>query len=317
VLLTAGTPVTRSSQQLALDLGEVEEQVERAWEGAMRRAKEARRTRFAQRRLRPDDVLPEWTKATAVLGGAEDVARFVRASAERLNTPLETYRGHHRLPVAHLPGPLRERLGANGIDGSYKLSFAMPAPPGFEFVHRSHPLVAVLADHIAETALAEENPDIAARSGAIFTDEVEARVALILLRLRHDLLAERLVSGRVADRRNLLAEECLAVRTDANGGLTLLSEQESVRLLSLTPSRNMAPQQRAQQVQRELEHIAAWEPEFWRIAEARAAELLADHQRVREAAHGKGEAVGMRYSVTPVLPADVIGVYVLIPTPKL
>ena len=53
-------------------------QLETSWESAHEKARVSR-TIFAQRRLRPDDVLPEWHKAVAVLGGEEDVRRFVRA----------------------------------------------------------------------------------------------------------------------------------------------------------------------------------------------------------------------------------------------
>ena len=44
------------------------------------------------------------------------------------------------------------------------------------------------------------------------------------------------------------------------------------------------------------------------LARQRADALLQDHRRVREAADDKG-----RYAVTPSLPVDVIGVYVLLP----
>ena len=49
---------------------------------------------------------------------------------------------------------------------------------------------------------------------------------------------------------------------------------------------------------------------FEAIAEKRARELLDDHRRVREA----GDASGVRYSVTPALPVDIIGIYVLMPS---
>ncbi|HMY60175.1 MAG TPA: helicase SNF2, partial [Pseudomonadota bacterium] len=44
------------------------------------------------------------------------------------------------------------------------------------------------------------------------------------------------------------------------------------------------------------------------FAERRAQELLSDHRRVRTASDARGS-----YSVKPLLPADVIGVYVLLP----
>jgi hypothetical protein len=44
------------------------------------------------------------------------------------------------------------------------------------------------------------------------------------------------------------------------------------------------------------------------LATQRAEALLADHQRVREAARDVGQ-----YSVSACLPVDVMGVYVLLP----
>ena len=44
------------------------------------------------------------------------------------------------------------------------------------------------------------------------------------------------------------------------------------------------------------------------FAERRAQTLLADHRRVREAGDDRG-----RYSVKALLPADIIGLFVLLP----
>jgi hypothetical protein len=52
---------------------------------------------------------------------------------------------------------------------------------------------------------------------------------------------------------------------------------------------------------------------FNEIAHQRAEELLADHRRVREASDAKG----MRYSVAPALPVDIIGLYILTPVATL
>ncbi|MGQ0501578.1 MAG: hypothetical protein ACT4P0_03050 [Panacagrimonas sp.] len=46
------------------------------------------------------------------------------------------------------------------------------------------------------------------------------------------------------------------------------------------------------------------------LANERAQTLLQDHRRVRKAADAKGS-----YQVTASLPVDVMGVYVLLPTP--
>src|SRR5690606_8639236 len=118
VLLQSGK-VSKATPQLTLDFGEAEAEVDAAWETARDRMT---RTVFAQKRLRPDEVLPEWRRAVAVLGGEEDVGRFVRTAAERLGAPLEEREGHHRLPLGHLPKALQERLEAIGLKGTVRIA---------------------------------------------------------------------------------------------------------------------------------------------------------------------------------------------------
>lgn len=144
------------TRQGEMELGLTEEEVDTAWNRA---ADKATRTVFAQRRLNPEDVWPEWEKAVSVLGGQEDVERFVRLSAERLGAPLDKRNGYWRLPVPHLPKPLQDRLDDIGFPDGAKLTFESSATGGAIFVHRAHPLVSVLADHVAEQALGGAAPN--------------------------------------------------------------------------------------------------------------------------------------------------------------
>src|SRR5690606_1282453 len=86
VLLRKGS-TSRSMAQLGLDFGEPEQAIETAWQSAHDKAAK-NRTLFAQRRLKPEDVLPEWQRTLAILGGEEDVERFMRRAAEQLGAPL-------------------------------------------------------------------------------------------------------------------------------------------------------------------------------------------------------------------------------------
>jgi hypothetical protein len=71
--------------------------------------------------------------------------------------------------------------------------------------------------------------------------------------------------------------------------------------------------QKSRLIAQALGAVPALEPQFNAIAQRRAEELLADHRRVREAS----DARGVRYGVTPALPVDKIGVYVLMPLASL
>ena len=293
--------------QMTFEFDETESEVDDEWRRAGNRMS---RTVFAQRRLTPDEVLPEWRKAVSVLGGPGDVDRFVRLSAERLGAALDERDGYNRLPVAHLPKPLQDRLDAVGFTASAKIAFDRPAPAGAAYIHRAHPLVAVLADYVAERALDIGGADIGARAGAMFTSAVETRTVLHLLRLRCQLRIERRgPDGRFSPLRSLLAEECLGVAVRGGDDPEITKDDEALSLLSLEPGRNMADGQKTHLIRQALDALPAMEDAFERVADERARRLLADHRRVRAAS----DARGLRYDVVPALPVDKIGVYIFMP----
>ena len=305
VLLHGG--VHPEAQQIALDLGDTEAEVDDAWQAATGKIS---RTVFAQLRLSPDDVLPEWRKAVSVLGGERDVARFVRSAAARLGAPLESCDRTERLPVNHLPKPLGERLETIGLTTAVKLAFSHPAPPGANHIHRAHPLVSAFADYVAEQALDSGHSRIGARTSAVFTRGVDKRTVLFLLRLRSQLQVEkRSAGGAYAPHKALLAEECIAVAVKGHDAAELLRDEEALSLLSLEPARNMPDPQKSHFIGQALGELPTLEPLFDRIARERADQLLADHRRIRQAS----DASGLRFTVAPALPVDKIGVYVFMP----
>jgi hypothetical protein len=108
----------------------------------------------------------------------------------------------------------------------------------------------------------------------------------------------------------LLSEECVSISvTGADKSVQLLSESEVRKIMSAEVTRNMDYALRIKHIQTSIEKALELEDELNEIAKTRANELLLDHRRVREASEGKG----VRYSVEPCLPADIIGIYVLIP----
>ena len=302
---------TSRIRQMTLDFGDTEVEVDNAWQTAKDKMT---RTVFAQRRLRPDEVLPEWQKSVSVLGGQDDVARFVRLAAERLGAALDQRNGYSHLPVGHFPGPLQDRLDAIGFKPTARIAFDQPAPAGAVYIHRAHPLISTLADYVAEQALDVDRPEIGARASAIFTREIKTRTVLYLLRLRSQLQVEqRGADGRYAPVKSLLAEECLGVAVEGTNAPEWLTEEDALSLLSLEPGRNMEDGQKTRLIGQTLDSIHALENTFERIARERAQELLADHRRIREASDAKG----LRYNVIPALPVDKIGVYVFMPMASL
>ena len=296
--------------QASFDFGEPAQAIETAWQSAREKAAK-NRSIFAQRRLKPEDVLPEWRKSAAVLGTAEDVQRFVTRAMAQLGAGLEPYRQHFKAPLEALPSALKERLAADGFTGTLRIDFKQPAAQGATLIQRSHPLVVALADTLLEQALDSQNTqaDGVARAGAAFVDNVPLKTTMLLLRLRHQLTVTR-NTGAHTRTRLMLCEETVAVCASGAQPMTELTLHQARETLGATASRNMPPVIRDRHIQQALGNLPAWQPELEALAKARAQALLADHRRVREAADARGS-----YQVTASLPVDVMGVYVLVPVP--
>jgi len=272
-----------------------------AWEDAMENAK-ANRTVFAQRRIKPEEVLPEWRRQLDLIGDEAAISRFVQNACARLNAPLESSRLAWRFLPKNLPSALRERLDQEELDRELLIDFHYPPDPRAHFIHRTHPLVAILADHLLEGALQDESP-IAARCAATVTADVLVVTTLFLLRLRHQLSTQKKNVTR-----HLMAEETVAIALEGRADPRWLDDANLTRLLEVKPSGNLGPEAAIREINHALTLLRASKGRLENLARQRADTLLQDHRRVREAAGDQG-----RYSVTPSLPVDVIGVYVLLP----
>jgi len=287
----------KSGKQDSFDFGEAEQilaPLQAQWIDALERAK-ANRTVFAQRRIRPEEVLPEWQKQQQALGSAKDVRRFVESACARLNAPLEASRKKHfRFLPQHLPESLRLRLADENLDKPLTLDFSQ--------LHRSHPLVTVLAEHLLEEALLGAKP-IAARAAATVTDAVDVVTTVYLLRLRHQLSYIR--------RRQpyqLMAEETVTLVVRGRSQPEWLSDENASELLQCQPTGNLPLELMQREIRTSLEFLQTHSGRLTELAQQRAEVLLDDHRRVREAARDVGQ-----YTVAPCLPVDVIGAYVLLP----
>jgi superfamily II DNA or RNA helicase len=308
VLLRKGTA---TAYQPELDLwGEPAKEIDLAWQSAKEKAKQ-NRSIFAQRRLKPEDVLPEWRKSAAVLGGEAEVERFVSRAAAQLGAPLQTVKQHFKLMTEHLPAAVQERLAAEGLSGTLRIDFHQPAAQSASFVHRTHPLVSVLADTLLEQALddgaaaADTAADnvMVARAGTAFVQSVSLKTTVLLLRIRHQLTVTHGNQTRL-----LMCEEAVAVAKSGSEPFSELAPDMTRHLLSSEATRNMPAPLRDRHLQTALDALSDWQPQLETIAKDRALALLQDHRRVREAAEGRGS-----YQVTASLPVDVMGLYVLLP----
>ena len=289
-----------------------------AWTDMSERAKK-NRTVFAQNRIKPEDVLPEWNKMQAALGNSEDVLRFIQRALSRLGGDLEARNKSvdkgYRANLVNLPEDLKERLLADDISGSIGLSFSVPASVGTRFVHRSHPLVSTLAEGLLERTLSNAgigndnnliDPSVLGRAGCWVSKSVELQTTILMLRLRHQLSSSDARGGDI-----ILVEEAIAVALRSKEGgkqFEIFSGSEPLNWLTEPPVESIEDRLRSSRINSALDQHEQWLPVLQNFAQERSEILLADHRRVRKASDSTG-----RYRVIPLLPVDVIGVYVLLP----
>ena len=257
--------------------------LEAKWQDAAEKEK-ANRTKFAQRILKPENVLPEWKKVETAFGSVEDVRAFTKGALAEL--------GCHTL--SSLPSQIVHRLQENGAE--------LPQDLRYDDLTRAHPLVASLAGYVLESALdpVDEKP-IATRSGAAVSREVERVTRIYLLRFRHRLDVRK---------RDLIVEETQAVAvTGVGSNAEWISDPAEVeKLLHFIPSSNLTGDAVRNAVRRALDYAEANRASFEAFAAERAKTLLADHRRVRDASDDRGS-----FGVKPILPVDIMGVFVLLP----
>jgi superfamily II DNA or RNA helicase len=272
------------------------EDAERAWELDAERERVSR-TRFAQRALRPEEVMEVLEETDAVLGDPEAVRTFVLLALQRLGVayrPLSE-KVYEVLALAArqsptLPDAVRRALPARE---AWRVAFHDPAPEGVEFLGRNHPLVAALARYAFEGALLGR--DGLGRWAAFRVKGVERTTYLYLLRPRYLLTLGREVLG----------EEVLVL---GQRGGAWLEPRAALPLLDLPPEADVPEAEAKEHLERALRLYEEGREEAWALLGARAEEIQKAHRRVRQAVRLRVGGVGVR----PV-GADLLGVRVLLP----
>lgn len=301
MVLRRGTP-----HQARFDFGPEEKlrENEARWRDAEENEKKSR-ARFAQNAIRPEEVAPEWQRTRALIGGPEEVRRFVERALARFDAPLEPRRRGFDAHLDRLPPALGDRLATRGLNRLVRLVFDDPAPHGAFVATRSHPLTAILAETLVEGALdPEASPGVVlGRTGAWPTAGVNARTLVLMLRLRFKLTVH-------ARRERLLLAEEAAFLAFGPGDTSVATGDVAQALLAAGAAGDLAAPARDRQIAQARDRLQAslLDGPVAAYACERATALADDHARLR--ATGAGAS---RVTVEPVLPADVIGLFVLLP----
>ncbi|MCX7791464.1 MAG: helicase, partial [Chloroflexaceae bacterium] len=176
---------------------------------------------------------------------------------------------------------------------------------GEVYLNRTHPFVEGLATYVLDSALDPLSDSVARRCGVIRTRAVAKRTTLLLLRLRHHIIARR------GEREMpLLAEECaLLAFAGAPERAEWLDAAAAEALLDARADANIGPDQATHFLRMVLDNFDALWPHLNQAARERGQQVLEAHRRVRSAARARG----ISYRVEAQTPPDVLGVYIFLP----
>lgn len=273
------------------------------WENARDRERQSR-SRFAQHTLRPGDVACELARVREAIGSQDDVERFLREALASTGVPVVDKGGALRLGFGkETPRGLRQALG---YDAPVRVRFDLPVERGELHLGRTSPLIENLATWVLDRALDGDTgagPPPAVRCGVIATASVERRTLLLLARFRYQM------KTRGPDSEILLAEEIATLAaTGEPGSPAWLPADQAESLLDALPSRNLVRASIDQQLGWLVPALAAFRQALASVAFERAIAQREAHERVRLASRGRGGV-----AIEPVLPADILGAYILLP----
>lgn len=276
------------------------------WDEAEQRERQSRSI-FAQHTINPDEVSEELVALQTAVGSGADVEQFVRTSVAAYggvsssNTPT-------MLELSDTPQALRDALGIPIDQASLRAAFDLPVGEETVYLSRTAPFVEGLAGHLLNEALDPLLAGPAARAGVIETEDVSRKTILFLSRFRINLSAENRAGHHA-----MLAEDAVVMAfTGDLASPEWIDDASAEALLHARPTANVDEGLQRHMINEVLAAESSWRSGIDAAAVRRAEELVAAHARVRQAAGRRGGMLA-RYHAEPLLPADVLGIFVYLP----
>jgi len=297
---------TRREQQTVLfgfdDFGEAaaaKANVTRKIDEAAEREK-ASRSIFAHHAIKAHEIEEDLRGVDEAIGDPKAVQSFVTSALQNLfGVQVTNEREGFGIVKANLPPQLVDLIPLSPV---VKVSFESPTPEGYHYLGRNHRFVEQLCQIVMANTLACQDKR-AARAAVIRTREVTTKTTLLLLRCRN--VIEQGKGGS-----QIVAEEMLLWGwRGAPGAREFLDHEESKRLIGTArAASNLTTESRASFLDNELQILESLTEQFDVLAEEQSKRLVAAHERFSALMDRQKFQV-----VYPVLPMDLLGIYILLP----
>lgn len=263
------------------------------------------RSIFAHSSIKPEYIKKDLQAVDEAIGDVKTVEMFVLQAVAHLGATVEKDGKGYILYPRNLPAHLKAHF-----DGNDKvfISFESPTPKGYRYIGRNHLFTEQLCQFVLSLAF-DENGDYhrVARAAEIVTDKVDLKTTLVMFRVRN-------VIKEVRSSHEVVSEEMYLWGYRGSGpGAGTIEYGEAKKLLQEVISKHdLSIERQRSDFENELHQFDRMEDRFLELATQRAENLVKAHGRFKELVGGR------RYEkATPVLPPDVMGVYILVPQPKL
>jgi superfamily II DNA or RNA helicase len=292
-------------QQLLFDFSEFEEaaaakaNVTRKLDEAAEREK-ASRSIFAQNAIKAHEIEEDLRAVDEAIGNPKAVEDFVTSAlANIFGVQITKERNGYGIVTGNLPPQFMDLLPAGRV---VKVSFESPTPEDYYYLGRNNRFVEQLCQLVMANTLSRQDKH-AARAAIIRTRQVATKTTLLLFRCRN--VIEQGKGGR-----QIVAEEMVLWGWRGTPQeKEYLDHAEAKSLLTVArASSDLSLQARASFLENELGLLASLKTQFDVIAEEQSNRLVAAHERFSALMDKQRFQV-----VYPVLPMDLLGIYVLLP----
>jgi superfamily II DNA or RNA helicase len=260
----------------------------------------ASRSIFAQNAIKAQEIAEDLQAVDEAIGNVDDVKQFVTISLANL-FGVQVIKERHGFGIVkdNMPPQLIDLLPDGRI---VKVSFESPTPEGYHYLGRNHRFVEQLCQLVLANTLARQGKR-AARAAVIRTKAVTKKTTLLLFRCRN--VIEQGKGGH-----QIVAEEMLlwGWRGTPDQKEFLDSKESRSLLNAARESSDLSPQARASFLNNEINLLDRLNKEFSALAEEQSKRLVAAHERFSSLMDKTKFQV-----VYPVLPMDLLGVYLLLP----
>jgi superfamily II DNA or RNA helicase len=305
ILLKPSVSVKQVSLQLSIfEAEEIEaekKRVSEAFDKAMEREKVSRSI-FAQNAIKANEIETDLKEVDEAIGDVKAVEQFIVESLRFMGVQVEVKKEGYKIYATNIPQRLRDLLtDKNDI----QVSFKSPTPGGYKYIGRNHPFSEHLSQHIINNALQSAN-NSAARAAVLRSADVKQKTVLFQLRVRN-VIAEQ------PSNKQIVAEEMWlwGYEGEVNQKNFLTKEIALNILMSVKASQNMEEPEKTHWLNEEMQWVkdeTLFRKQTDGVALERAHHLVESHSRFKKLVSGNKYQV-----VEPVLPMDVLGVYILLP----